>query len=176
MSVIALSAVFVVGVAPVGAAVDSGCTGRCGYYEVDDSLAMPGAKCSYGTSFPYKLKWISVLPPLMHGDYPGNTPVAWRFRIQRKPNSSGSFNNFFTSGYQQTTANESIPAYAGNGFSRRKWFAPNNPNGYRYRVIIDLIWKKNGMIEGRAHVRYEIYNRVRGMDSDKAMDYCIQSY
>ena len=62
ISVIALSAVFVVGVAPVGAAVDSGCGGRCGYYEVDDSTSMPGAKCSYGTSYPYKLKWISVRP------------------------------------------------------------------------------------------------------------------
>jgi hypothetical protein len=176
VSVIALGAVFVVGVAPVGAAVDSGCSGRCGSYQVDDSTSLPGAKCSYGTSFPYKLNWISVRPPLMHGDYAAKTPVAWRFRIQRKPNSSGSFKNYFTSSYQQSTANVAIPAYAGHGFSRRTWNAPNNPAGYRYRVILDLIWKKNGSVEGSAHVRYEVYNRVSGMNSDKAMGYCLQSY
>src|SRR5215204_2040644 len=76
---------------------------------------------------------------LMHGEYAAKTPVAWRLRIQRKPNSSGNFNNYFTSNYQQTTANETIPAYAGHGFSRRTWYAPNNPAGYRYRVILDLI-------------------------------------
>jgi len=176
VSVIALSAVFAVGVMPAAAAVDSGCSGKCGYYQVDDSMTMPGAKCTYGTSYPYKLREISVRPPLMHGWYANKTPVAWRFRIQRKPNSSGSFNNLFTSGYQQSTASDSIPAYANHGFSRRTWDAPNNPNGYRYRVLLDLIWKKNGMVEGRAHIRYEVYNRVSGMNTDKATGYCIQSF
>ena len=175
MSVIALSAVFVIGVAPVGAAVDSGCSGKCGYYEVYDTWSMPGAKCTYQTSYPYNLKEISVRPPLMHGWYSYKTPVAWRFRIQRKPVSSGSFSNWFISTYQQTTASDSIPAYANHGFTRRAK-SISNPNGYQFRVWIDLQWKKNGSVEGSAHVRYQVYNRVRGMTSNKADNYCIQSF
>ncbi len=176
VSAIALSAVFVIGATPVSAAVDSGCSGKCGYYEVYDTMSMPGAKCTYGTSYPYKLKAISVRPPLMHGWYSTKTPVAWRFRIQRGTNGGGAFHNLFTSGYQQSTASDSIPAYANHGFSRRTWDAPNNVNGYRYRVVLDLIWKKNGSVEGTAHVRYEVYNRVSGMNSDKQPDYCLQAF
>jgi len=172
----AVSSLVVIGIAPVSAEVDYGCVGKCGEYQVYDSTTMPGAKCTYGTSYPYKLREISVRPPIMHGWYSYKTPVLWRFRIQRQPVGGGSWTNLFTSGYQSSTASNSIAAYANHGFSRRTWDAPNNVSGYRYRVMLNLQWKKSGSVEGTARVLYQVYNRVSGMNSDKAMDYCIQSY
>jgi hypothetical protein len=171
----ALSSLVVVAVVPATAAVDSGCVGKCGYYEVYDSMSMPGAKCVYRTSYPYNLKEISVRPPLMHGDYINKTPVAWRFRVQRQSVGGGSWSNYFTSSYQQSTASDSIPAYANHGFSRRTWTA-SGVNMKRFRIVLDLRWKRNGSVEGTAKVRYTVYNKVRGNDSDKVNDYCIQSY
>jgi hypothetical protein len=154
------------------------CNGRCGYYEVKDAgtASQAGAQCNYGTSYPYKLKSIKVRPPLMHGDYAAKTKVGWRYRIQRKPINGGNWSPIAISSYQTAMASDSIPAYAGSGFTFRKWFAPNNPAGYYYRAVIELQWWKNGSVEGYARVRYEWYRRVSGMNDDFAMNYCIQSY
>ncbi len=139
---LALGALLVVGLAPVSAAVDSGCTGTCGYYEVyDNNTGMPGAKCTYKNSYPYKLIDVSPRAPLMHGYQADKDPVAWRFKVQRKNVNGGSWNTYFTSGYQSSMASDSIPAYTGHGFSRRHWTPPNNPNGYFWRVVLNLRWK-----------------------------------
>ena len=42
---VALGALLIVGLAPVSAAQDFGCTGNCGYYQVYDDMANPGARC-----------------------------------------------------------------------------------------------------------------------------------
>ena len=174
--VFALGSLLVVGLAPVSAAQDFGCTGNCGYYEVQDDMANPGARCTYGTSYPYKLKEISIRPPLMHGDHPNKTPVAWAFRITRMPVGGGKWKNIFESGYQSSTASETVPAYGGHGFSRRTWSAPSHPAGYFYRVALLLRWKYNGSVEGTARVRYETYKRVSGMNYDIQPNYCLASF
>ena len=152
------------------------CNGRCGYYEVYDTPAMAGARCNYGTSFPYKLNSIRVRAPLMHGDYAAKTKVGWRYRIQRKPVNGGNWSPVVISSYQTAMASDSVPAYNGSGFTGRTWTAPNNPNGYFYRAVIELQWWKNGAVEGYARVRYEYYSRVSGSNTDMATNYCIQSY
>ena len=174
--VFALGAVLVVGLAPVSAAHDFGCSGNCGYYEVQDDMSTQGARCNYGTSYPYKLLSIRVNPPLMHGDHANKTPVAWAFRITRKSVSGGKWKNYFESGYQSSTASETVPAYMGHGFTRRTWDAPNHPGGYFYRAAVLLRWKYNGNVVGTARVRLEWYKRVSGMNDDVQPDYCLASF
>ena len=165
--------------APASAeSIQVACNGRCGYYEVKDqpTAGMAGAQCNYATSYPYKLTSIKVRPPLMHGDYTAKTKVGWRYRIQRKPVGGGNWAPIAISSYQTAMASDAIPAYAGSGFTFRKWFAPNNPNGYFYRAVIELQWWKNGSVEGYARIRYENYRRVSGSNSNMAPNYCIQSF
>ena len=177
--VIALGALLVISIAPVAAEADMGCTGTCGYYEVyDNDTGTPGAKCTYANGYPYKLKEISIRPPLMHGYQSDKDPVGWAFRIQRKSVNGGKWRPFFDSGYQNSSASETIPAYAGHGFSRRTWTAPNNPGGYFWRVVLLLRWKAdNGNVVGRAKVRYEWYNQVRkdGSAQNLGSGYCLAS-
>ncbi len=175
--VFALGALVVVGTAPVAAAVDMGCNGTCGYYEVyDNNTGMPGARCDYANSFPYKLKDISIRPPLMHGYQSDKDPVAWAYRIQRKSVNGGKWRPYFDSGYQSAQASDSIPAYDKHGFTRRAFTMPNNPQGYFWRVVLLLRWKAdNGNTVGTAKVRLEWYKQVRkdGSTAQLVSGYCI---
>ena len=159
------------------AAAGAVCSGTCGSWQVDDgSTGRKGANGIYATSSPYELNKITVRPPLMHGNYSFNTKVGWRFKIQRKPVSSGSWNTIYTSSYQTAQADDAIPAYAGHGFSRRSWSAPNNPAGYYYRVLLDLAWWHNGSVEGTVHVRIMWYKAKSGNNSYTNPDYLLASY
>jgi hypothetical protein len=177
--VFALGALVVIGIAPVAAETDMGCVGTCGYYQVDDNdTGMPGARCTYANSYPYKLKEISIRPPLMHGYQADKDPVGWAFRIQRKSVNGSKWRPVFDSTYQNSSASDSIPAYLGHGFSRRTWSAPSNPNGYYWRVVLMLRWKAdNGNVVGTAKVRYEWYNQIRkdGNAQNLGSGYCIAS-
>src|SRR5687767_15519239 len=98
----ALSAVMLVGVAPASAEVIGACYGNCGDFEVyDNDTGMPGAKCTYGNSYPYKLLNINIRPPQMHGlaTHPKYSKVEWRFRIQRKSTSGGKWRPILISSY-----------------------------------------------------------------------------
>lgn len=153
------------------------CSGTCGYWEVyDGETGRKGANGFYGTSYPYELNKIAVRPPLMHGDHASNSKVSWRFKIQRKPVNSGSWSTIFTSTYQTATANNSVPAYAGHGFSRRTWSAPADPSGYFYRVAIDMRWKHNGSVEGTLSLKYDWYKAKSGTNSYTNPDHLLASY
>lgn len=157
--------------------VTSPCSGTCGYWEVyDGSTGRKGANGIYGTSYPYKLNKITVRPPLMHGAHPSNSQVGWRFKVQRRPVGGGTWSTIYTSTYQTAQANDAIPAYAGNGFSRRSWNAPNNPAGYVYRILLDLRWKHNGTVEGTLSLRYEWYKAKSGNNTYTNPDYLLASY
>jgi hypothetical protein len=151
--------------------------GDCGYWEVyDASVGKKGAVCVYANNFPYELNVITVRPPLMHGLYSNKTPVGWRFSVQRKTVSGTTWSTRYTSTYQMSTANEAIPAYVGHGFSRRAWNAPNDPSGYFYRIIIELIWKRNGTTEGYVKLKYDWYKAQRSGATYTNPDYCLASY
>ena len=153
------------------------CSGKCGYYEVyDHDVGQKGAVCVYASSYPYKLNEITVRPPLTHGYYSYKTKVGWSFRIQRKSVNGGSWHTYFVSSFQTAQADDSIPAYAGHGFSRRAWSAPANPSGYYYRVEVELDWWHNGSIEGLALVRYDWYKRISGSNTDTQPNYCLASF
>ena len=64
---------------------------------------------------------ITVRPPLMHGYYSNKTKVAWRFKVRRASVGGGNFSTIYTSSWQTAMANDAIPVYAGQGFSRRAW-------------------------------------------------------
>jgi hypothetical protein len=152
------------------------CSGTCGYYEVHDSNSEPGARCDYQNGGSFKLLDINVRPPLMHGNYHATTKVGWSFRIQRQSNSLGPWSTFAAGPTQTATANDAIPAYQGNGFTRQTWSAPNNPNGYRYRVRIVMYWWRAGAVEGRAVVEDDVYLSVRGSSHHLDSERCLQSY
>lgn len=155
----------------------SACSGTCGDWQVGDGeMGQKGSNGIYGTSFPYELNKITVRPPLMHGNYSANSQVAWRFRIQRMPVGGGAWATRYTSTYQKAQADDAIPAYAGNGFSRRSWSAPNVPSGYFYRVVIDMRWKHNGSVEGTLSLKYDWYKAKSGNNSYVNPDYLLASY
>jgi hypothetical protein len=152
---IALSAVIVLA-SPVSALTELvACNGTCGYSEeYDEEVGRRGANCFYETGSIH-LDKITVRPPLMHGNYPQDTKVEWRFKILRRP-PLGSFSRIYTSSWQSAKANDSTPAYAGNGFSRRTWTAPENPLG-DYKVWVEERWWHGGSVEGFRRVEYDWY-------------------
>lgn len=155
----------------------SPCSGTCGSWQVGDGeTGQKGANGIYATSFPFELNRITVRPPLMHGDHPSNSQVAWRFKVQRMPVGGGSWVTRYTSTYQTAQADDAIPAYAGNGFSRRSWSAPNDPSGYYYRVLIDMRWKHNGSVEGRLSLKYDWYKAKSGNNTYTNPNYLLASY
>jgi len=175
--IFAVSAVSVMAAPAAAEVIVKACVGNCGYYEVyDNSGSQQGAKCTYKSSYPYKLLNMSVRPPLMHGDYPSKTKVEWRFKVQRKSVGGNKWLVYYTSSYQSAQASDSIPATEGSGFSRRTWNAPSNPAGYDYRVILELQWWHNGSKEGYAKIRYTWYKEQRqGSSSSNLSSYCIPS-
>jgi hypothetical protein len=146
------------------------CSGTCGYYEVKDQgpTGPKGAVCGYKSLY---LDFISVRPPLMHGNYAYKSKVAWRFKIQHGSTSSGPWSTTYTSSYQSAMASDSIPAYAGKGFARRWWYAPQNPSG-SYRVWVEMGWWRNGSMEGFARVEYDHYKWIAGADSGEFSESC----
>ena len=164
--------------APASAeSIFSPCSGTCGYWEVyDGETGRKGANGIYATDFPYELNKISVRPPLMHGAHASDSQVAWRFRIQRRDVNGVGWATIYTSTYQKAQADDAIPAYAGNGFSRRSWSAPNDPSGYWYRVMLDLRWKHNGSLEGVLTLKYDWYKAKRGNNTYTNPDYLLASY
>jgi hypothetical protein len=141
------------------------CNGTCGYYEVKDQgpTGPKGAVCAYDSNA--MLKFISVRPPLMHGNYPYKTKVGWRFKIRNSPTGSAPWSTIFTSSWQYAKADDAIPAYAGKGFERRYWYSPSPPSG-QHLVWIEMGWWRNGSREGFARVQYDhytwLYNGNRG--------------
>lgn len=156
----------------------NGCSGKCGYWEVGDkSTGGKGAVCVYQTSYPYNLKQITVRAPLMHGRYAVKTKVGWRFNIQKKNVGGGSWKTTYTSSFQTAKASNSIPAYTGHGFSRRAYNGPAHPEGFYWRVTLDLRWwGKTGAVEGNLKLKYDWYKRQRGALTNTSNLYCIQSY
>jgi hypothetical protein len=175
----ALIAVGALGSPAAAATVISGCSGTCGYWQVDDmSVGKKGADCVYQNSGSYNLKQITVRAPLMHGNYSSKTKVGWRFNIQRKNVNGGSWTTQYTSSYQTAKADDSIPAYTGHGFARRTYNGPSHPQGYYWRVTLDLQWwgQNNGLVEGTLTLKYDWYKAIRGGDTNTNANYCLQSY
>jgi hypothetical protein len=152
------------------------CNGTCGYYEVKDTgpTGPKGAVCVYEKPG-YDLDKITVRPPLMHGNYPGKTKVAWRYKIRRASTGGGSFSTIYTSSWQTAMASETNPVSAGDGFSRRAWMASENPNGF-FDVWTELRWDHNGSQEGFARVEYDWYKALRGSQSYTNNEYCLEEY
>ena len=152
------------------------CNGTCGYYEYGDTgpSGGKGAVCKYETSS-YDLDFISVRPPSMHGPFPYDTVVQWKYKIYRKP-SGGSWSVYFTSTWQGDRADDAIPAYAGHGFERRYWYAPESPTGL-YKVRMYLRWKNlAGNVIGTASAEYDWYQRLWNGNTSVGMEYCIQDW
>lgn len=176
--VLAAVAMLVVGAAPVAAeTVLNQCSGTCGYWEVKDTgpSGGKGAACQYETGS-YDLDFISVRPPLMHGPFANDTKVQWRFKILRSTNFGGTWSTEHTSTWQTAMADDAVPAYAGNGFARRYWYAPESPTGWR-KVRVYLRWKNAaGSNIGSAAVEYDWYLRHWNGNKDAAMEHCLQDW
>jgi hypothetical protein len=152
------------------------CNGTCGYYQYGDTgpTGGKGAVCKYETGS-YDLDFISVRPPLMHGPFPTNTPVAWKYKIYRRP-VGGAWSVLYTSTWQSSTANDAIPAYANHGFERRYWYAPESPTG-NFKVRVYLRWKNGGgTVIGTASAEYDWYQRLWNGSTSVGMEYCIQDW
>ena len=131
------------------------CNGTCGYSEeYDTEVGRKGANCFYETGS-IRLDRITVRPPLMHGNYQQDTKVEWRFKILHRP-PLGSYSRIYTSSWQSARADDAMPAYAGNGFSRRTWTAPEDPIG-DYKVWVEERWWHGGSVEGFRRVEYDWY-------------------
>lgn len=173
---IALSSLAVIA-APVAAeTVLVNCNGTCGYWEVYDTgpSGMKGAVCVYEKPG-YDLDKMTIRPPLMHGNYSTKTKVGWRYKIRRADVNVGTFHTIYTSSWQTTLANDSIPARDGHGFARRAWTAPENPHGF-FDVWVELGWWHNGSREGFARVEYDWYKAQRGSSSYTNNEYCLEDY
>ena len=164
-------------VAPAAAeTILTACSGTCGDYQVTDTdTGGKGAVCGYETTS-YDLDFISIRPPLMHGPFSYNTTVQWRYRILRASSSGTTFSGIYLSTWQSAKANNQIPAYAGHGFARRFWYAPESPTG-KFEVRINMRWKNSaGTVIGTARVEYDWYKGLWNGNSDLRQDYCIQDW
>lgn len=173
--------VLVISASPVAAErILNDCTAgeTCGYWEVGDTgpgAGPAGAVCKYENGS-FDLDFISIRPPLMHGAYSNKTPVEWRYKIRRQPVSGAQpFSVIYTSTWQSAMANDAIPAYAGSGFARRYWYAPENPHGF-FQVLVEMRWKHSGAVEGFVRVQYEWYKALWNGNSYKNNEYCLEDY
>jgi hypothetical protein len=168
----------VVATPAAGAIIIEGCSGTCGYWEVKDTgpTGPKGAVCGY-EKISYDLDFISVRPPLMHGNYSNKSKVAWRYKVRRATTSGGSYSTFYTSTWQTAMANNAIPAYAGQGFSRRYWWAPENPTGF-FDIWIELSWYNpaGSAVEGQGTANYEWFKKLWNGNSYVEMYRCLQDY
>ena len=151
------------------------CNGTCGYYEIGDAGPPYGANCQY-EKVSYDLDKMSVRPPLMHGPYAQKTKVRWLFRIFRMPSGGGSWKQIYQSSWQNAMANDAIPAYAGSGFSRRTWTAPESPTGF-FKVRILMHWfNAGGSRVGIAAVELDNYKSLWNGNVRYDNEYCLQSW
>jgi hypothetical protein len=163
--------------APVGAATPIVmCSGTCGNYVLTDSSTNKGAVCKYETAS-YDLDYISVRPPKMYGHYSNNTGVRWMFKILRSTNFGAGWKVYYASTWQNAMASKTNAAYAGHGFSRRTWNAPDpNPTGW-FKVRVFMNWKNSGgSVVGNASAEYDYYKGKWNGFSDDRSDYCIQDW
>jgi len=170
-------AITAVGALAAPAAAESAlipCNGNCGYYENGDGGPPYGSNCQYEAAS-YDLDKMSPRPPLMHGSYSFKTKVDWRFKILRRAPAGGAYQTIYTSSYQNAMADDSIPARAGHGFSRRTWMAPENPTG-RHKVWIEMRWWYQGAVEGFARVEIDNYKRLWSGNVDYTTEYCLQDW
>ena len=175
---LAMSAAGVLAVPAAAETILLNCSGTCGYWEVQDTgpSGGKGAVCKYETAS-YDLDFISVRPPSVHGPYSYKTKVQWQYKILRSTNSGGSWPVYYTSSWQSAMANDAIPAYAGNGFERRYWYAPDpNPTGW-FKVRVFIRWQNSGgSVIGNAKAEYDHYKGLWYGNSDYRMDHCIQDW
>jgi hypothetical protein len=175
---LAVSSLSVVAIPAAAETVLNSCTGTCGYWEVKDlgPVGGKGAVCKYETGS-YDLDFISVRPPSMHGPYSYKTIVEWQYKILRSTNFGGFYLIYNTSTWQSAMANSAIPAYAGKGFARRYWYAPDpNPTGW-FKVRVFMQWRNSGGgVIGTASVEYDHYKGIWNGNSDHRSDYCLQDW
>lgn len=150
------------------------CNGKCGSYQIRDGGPPYGANCIY-EKVSYDLDSMSVRPPLMHGYYPNKTPVRWRFKILHQSTNGGAWSLVYTSSYQAAMADDAVPAYAGHGFSRRSWTAPESTNG-RFKAWVEMQWLHNGGVEGFARSEMDNYKRLWNGNTDYAVEYCLSQW
>jgi len=145
--------------APPAAAVTvlSGCSDICGSWSVVDTRHEKGVRCLYGAGLYGEIYKISVRPPVMFGHGTLASTVGWRFRIQSRHTNGGPFVTDYTSKYQTAQASLSVAAQAGHGFSRRSWAVPANTGYNDRRVIVDMQWWKQQLVQGHVKVLYDAY-------------------
>jgi hypothetical protein len=175
---LALSSAAALAIPASAATVLDNCAGEtCGNVLVQDTgpSGGKGAVCKYEKNS-YDLDFISVRPPWMWGPYSYNTKVEWLYKIMRSTNSGGSWSTYYTSSWQSAMANKNDGASAGDGFSRRYWYAPESPTGW-FKVRLTLRWKDSGgNVTGTFKLEYDHYKRLWSSSSDYAMDHCIQDW
>ncbi len=173
---LALSALAIT-VAPAAAeTVLINCNGTCGSWQVSDTgpTGPKGAVCKYENASG-DLDFISVRPPLVHGNYPNRTKVGWRFKIQQSPSAGPQWTTTFTSSWQYAQADDAIPAYAGHGFARRYWYASETPSGY-FQVRVEMGWWRGSSREGFARVEYDHYKVVWSGTSNYVENGCFYAF
>jgi hypothetical protein len=154
------------------------CTGTCAFYELYDEMdTKRGAHCLYEAANPGDLDVITVRPPQMHGlaTAPAKSKVQWRFHIRRQAPGGSTFVAIHKSSWQTSKANDQEVANAGDGFSRRRWVAPENVSGF-YQVVVQLRWWLNGSQQGRVTAQYEWYKAKRSGNSYINNEYCLEEY
>lgn len=172
--VFAISSLAVVAAPAAAETVLASCSGTCGYYEVKDQWpdGPAGGVCKFERGPNYDLDLMSARPPLMHGYYSFKTKVKWRFKVRHaSPNGSTAFSTIYTSSYQSALANNATPAYAGHGFARRYWYAPENPVG-DFKLWIEMQWMNNGQVEGFVRLEYDVYKKLSAGSSRFVADLC----
>ncbi len=158
---------------PVAAARILEETGNPAYYELYDEMdGRRGANCIYETAS-FDLDKITIRAPQMHGNYPQDTKVQWRFKIRRQSLApAATFSTIFTSSWQTDLANDAIPA---DDFTRRTWQAPESPSG-RFQVLVELRFWYQGSVEGFVRAQYEWYKAKWSSDYYVNNEYCLQDY
>ena len=153
-------------------------SGNISDYEIgDEQNGMRGANCLYETGS-FDLDRITIRAPRnVHGDYSYKTWVGWRFYVQRDahPVGTGGYSTIYTSSIQKDRADNAIPA---DDFTRRAWFASENPSG-RYRVMIRIYWYAPGSqtnVQGTVLIRYEWYKAKWSGNFYVNQNWCNEDY
>ena len=154
------------------------CSGKCGEYQYGDNEPPPqyGANCIYETAS-YDLDKMSGRPPIVHGPFVNKSKVAWRIKILRSNNFGSSWTTEYISGWDYAMASQTIAAYAGRGFARITYSAPENPVGWRKMRVNIRWWNLSGSsVIGNASAEYNSYKRLWSGNTDSASDHCIQDW
>ncbi len=166
MSAVVLAGVLAVSsVSPVVADTELRDIGKVGVHALRDTFGQPGVRCRYtgassSTSFEGPLAAINVRPPRMRARS-GTQRVGWRVIVQRKrPGQSWTTVRRTPVVTRTTTTGKDAP------FSRRRVAisGPSSP-GPSFRVVVKMIWYRNGKIAGTARHRVDRYRVVAGSTS-----------